>query len=138
MPEPSAERHRPWSTLLLSACALQLGVAVAGGTVLTVVQDAPFGAATALAMVAAAVPAALVVWVATGRRRADAGRPRTLREAALAGVVLATVAAILEAVSLAGVLAGVTTLGSAFGLGVLLLSVVVAGLAARTAAATAP
>ncbi|MBC7290584.1 MAG: hypothetical protein H5T83_04500 [Actinotalea sp.] len=132
---PAPVRHRPWSTLLLAICVVQLATVVAGGTVLMMVRDAPFETATAAAMVAAAVPAGLAVWIVVGRRRADVGRPRTLRDAALAGAVLAVVAAVVELVSLAGVLAGVTTLESAFGLATLVLTVAVAGLAARTAAA---
>ncbi|WP_225753855.1 hypothetical protein [Actinotalea sp. Marseille-Q4924] len=130
-------QHRPWSTVLLAVCLVQLSTVVAGGTVLMVVRAAAFEAATATAMVAAAVPAGLAVWVGIGRRRADAGRPRTLREAALAGVVLASLSAIVEVVSLAGVLAGVTTLESAFGLGALALTLAVVPLAARTASAAA-
>lgn len=131
---PSATRHRPWSTLLLVVCIAQVATAVTGGTVLMVVRDASFGAATAAAMISAAVPAGIAVWVVVGRRRADGGRPRTLRDAALAGFVLAVLTAVVELVSLAGVLAGVTTLDSAFGLASLLLTLGLAALAARTAA----
>lgn len=130
---PVAARHRPWSTLLLLLCVLQVLTAVAGGTVLMVVQGAPLGAATVAAMVTAAVPAGLAVWVGVGRRRADAGLPRTLREAALVGFVLAVVLVVVEIVSLAGVLAGVTTLGSPFGLAALALSLGLVGVTARTA-----
>lgn len=134
LPAPSTARHRPWSTLLLAVCIAQVATAVTGGTVLMVVRDASFGAATAAAMISAAVPAGIAVWVVVGRRRADAGRPRTLRDAALAGFVLAVLTAVVELVSLAGVLAGVTTLDSAFGLASLLLTLGLATLAARTAA----
>lgn len=137
LPAPSATRHRPWSTVLLTICVVQVATAVTGGTVLMVVRDASFGAATAAAMVSAAVPAGMAVWVGVGRRRADGGRPGTLRTAALTGVALASLAAIVELVSLAGVLAGVTTLDSAFGLATLLLMIALAALSARTAATTA-
>nr|WP_297429026.1 hypothetical protein [uncultured Actinotalea sp.] len=134
---PPVARHRPWSTLLLAVCVTQVATAVAGGTVLMVVRDAAFGTATAAAMVSAAVPAGMAVWVWIGRQRADADRPRTLRTAALTGFVLATLTAIVELVSLAGVLAGVTTLDSGFGLASLLLTVALGALSARTASATA-
>lgn len=134
---PPGTRHRPWSTVLLAVYVAQVAVAVTGGTVLVMVEDASFGAATATAMVSAAIPAGMTVWVGVGRRRADAGRPRTLRDAALAGFVLATVIAIIELASLARVLAGLTTLQSAFGLASLVLTLALAGLALRTASAAA-
>lgn len=133
----SRTRHRPWSTILLTVCLVQVATATAGGTVLVMVRDASFGAATAAAMISAAVPAGMAVWVGIGRRRADAGRPRTLRDAALTGFVLASLTAIVELVSLAGVLAGLTTLDSAFGLGSLVLTIALAALALRTASAAA-
>lgn len=134
---PSGTRHRPWSTILLAVCLAQVATAIAGGTVLMMVRDASFGTATAAAMISAAVPAGIAVWVGIGRRRADEGRPRTLRHAALTGFVLASLTAVVELVSLAGVLAGLTTLDSAFGLASLVLTIALASLALRTASAAA-
>jgi hypothetical protein len=128
--------HRPWSTALLAVHLAQTALVLAGGVVRTVAEGASVATGTAATTVAAALPAGMALWVAVGRRRADTGRPRALRDAAVVGLTVAAILAIVQVASLAQVIAGLTVLEVVHGLAVLAVTITVAGLALRTASTT--
>lgn len=127
--------HRPWSTALLAVHLAQTALVLVGGVVRTVAEGTSVATGTAATTVAAALPAGMALWVAVGRRRADAGRPRVLRDAAVAGFTVAAIFAIVQVASLAGVIAGLTVLEVVHGVVLLAVTITVAGLALRTASA---